>query len=65
MNGGSFTSTAVVRWSGKPLATTFVSGTKLTAQVSASDITAAGTSKVSVFDSATNLSSNVVTFNVN
>ena len=50
VNGSGFVSGAVVQWNGSALATNFVSGTKLTAQVPASLIAAAGTAKVTVVE---------------
>jgi hypothetical protein len=46
--GNSFTQNAVVRWNGQPRATTFVSGTELSAQVLAADIATVGTALVTV-----------------
>jgi YVTN family beta-propeller protein len=50
--GTSFVSGSVVQWNGAALTTTFVSATKLTAAVPASDITKSGTSTVTVFTAA-------------
>jgi hypothetical protein len=47
-NGTGFVSGAAVNWNGIALTTTFVSGTQLTAQVPANDITAAGSVSVTV-----------------
>ncbi len=41
---------SIVRWNGADRATTFVSGTKLTAQISAADIADVGTGVVTVFN---------------
>jgi Domain of unknown function (DUF4082) len=49
VNGTNFVSSSVVHWNGSPLATTFVSGTVLTAVVPAGDIGSAGTANVTVF----------------
>ncbi|MGA8741751.1 MAG: hypothetical protein WB561_11260 [Terracidiphilus sp.] len=46
--GSGFISSSVVDWNGAALATTFVSGTALTAQLSASDVASAGTANVTV-----------------
>jgi FG-GAP-like repeat/FG-GAP repeat len=48
VQGTQFVSGAVVQWNGAVLPTTFVSGTKLTAIVSSSDIAAAQTAAVTV-----------------
>jgi photosystem II stability/assembly factor-like uncharacterized protein len=48
VNGTSFTSTSVVEWNGSDLATTFVSGTELTATVPSTNIATAGTFQVTV-----------------
>lgn len=47
--GSDFSPSSVIRWNGSPLATTFVSGTTLTATVPASLIATAGTPTVTVF----------------
>ena len=48
VNGTGFVSDSVVNWNGAPLATTFVSGSQLTAIVPASDTASAGTAWVTV-----------------
>lgn len=48
INGTQFVTGSVVQWNGKPLATTFVSATQLTAEVPASNIATAGTAAVVV-----------------
>ncbi len=52
VNGTNFVSTSVVRWNGADRTTTFVSATRLTATISASDIAVAGTAQVKVFNPA-------------
>jgi hypothetical protein len=47
-NGSNFTPCSTVMWNGSALATSFVSATKLTASVPASDITATGTVTIAV-----------------
>jgi trimeric autotransporter adhesin len=47
-NGSGFTTGALILWNGTALTTTLVSANQLTAPVPASDLTAAGTVKVSV-----------------
>lgn len=46
--GTHFLPSSVVQWNGSPRATTYVSSTQLTAQVSANDVASAGTFPVSV-----------------
>jgi len=48
VNGTGFVSASVVNWNGAPLTTTFVTGSKLTAIVPASNIATAGTASVTV-----------------
>ena len=48
--GTAFTGTSIVKWNGTALATTLVSSTELIAQVPASDISATGTTSVTVSD---------------
>lgn len=48
VNGASFVSGASVLWNGTGLTTTFVSSTKLTATVPATDVTSPGTASVTV-----------------
>ena len=65
VNGVNFDSSSVVQWNAVNLATTFVSSTQITATVPPSDIAAAGTSQVTVFNSSSNQTSNAATFTVN
>jgi hypothetical protein len=58
--GTIFTSDSVVNWNGSPRATTFVSGTQLTAAITYADTAALGTA--TVFVSNTVASSNSLTF---
>ena len=51
-SGQNFVSGSVVLWNGGSRPTTFVSGTQLTATISASDIAATGTAQVTVFNPA-------------
>ncbi len=62
VNGSGFLSGAVVQWSGSALATSFVNGTQLTAQVPASLIAAPGTATVTVVESG--LTSGSATFTI-
>ena len=62
VNGSGFVSGAVVNWNGTALATTFVSGTHLTASVPVSDIAAPGSASVTVQESGT--ASNALTFTI-
>jgi hypothetical protein len=65
VNGTGFVSDSVVNWNGSPLTTTFVSGSQLTASISASAIATAGTASVTVVNPAPGGgSSNVVFFPV-
>lgn len=65
VNGGNFVSGAVVQWNGTPRPTTFANGTQLSAQISAADIVAAGTEKVTAFNPAPGGgTSNGLTFNI-
>jgi len=50
VNGTNFVPASVVRFSGSDRATTYVSGTQLTASILASDVTSAGTTAISVFN---------------
>ena len=50
--GANFSNASRVRWNGFDRPTTFVSATQLTAAIPASDIAAAGTAQVSVFNPA-------------
>jgi YVTN family beta-propeller protein len=52
VNGVNFVASSVVRWNGSGRPTTFVSSSQLTAQISASDIVAAGMATVTVFNPA-------------
>lgn len=52
VGGLNFETNSVVRWNGADRPTTFLAGTALTAQISASDIAGAGTAAVSVFNPA-------------
>jgi 6-phosphogluconolactonase (cycloisomerase 2 family) len=63
--GTNFVSGAAVRWNGSNRSTTFVSSTRLTAAITASDIATAGTVSVTVFNPAPGGgASNVLTFAV-
>jgi len=50
VNGSNFVSTSVIRWNGVALTTTFVSSTQLTAAVPSTNLSAAGTAPISVFN---------------
>jgi len=52
VNGSNFMATSVVQWNGAARTTTFVSSAQLTAAIPASDIAAAGTASVTVFNPA-------------
>jgi hypothetical protein len=63
VNGADFTSSSTVLFNGNPLATTFVSGTQLSAVVPAGRLSDEGTATVSVFDPLRTLS-NTQTFSI-
>jgi Mn2+/Fe2+ NRAMP family transporter len=69
VNGSGFTSSSVVYWNGATRSTMFATAKQLTAQISASDIAAAGTAQVyvrttgGIYGGGTN--SNTVNFTVN
>jgi hypothetical protein len=52
VNGSKFTRNSVIRWNGADRATTYVSATRLTAQIPAADVTSAGTASITVFTPA-------------
>ena len=52
VDGGGFVNGAIVRWNGADRPTTFGSSTALTASIPASDLAAAGTASVTVFNPA-------------
>jgi hypothetical protein len=52
VNGTSFVPGAVVNWNGSPRATTFVSDSQLTAQITAEDVAAQGVASVTVVNPA-------------
>ena len=64
IHGTGFTANSVVNWNGSPRATTFVSSTKLTATILASDFASAGTAAVTVTNPSV-AQSNIVWFPVN
>jgi YVTN family beta-propeller protein len=65
VNGQNFVASSVVRWNGNDRPTTFQSSSQLTARISTSDISAAGTAAVTVFNPAPGGgSSNTATFTV-
>jgi hypothetical protein len=53
VSGSEFLSGDTVEWNGVPLATEYVSSSKLTAKVSAADVATAGSAAVTVVDTAT------------
>ncbi len=62
VNGTGFVASSTVYWNGSALATTYVSGSQVTAQVPASNIAAAGTATIKVLnpEATTNATSNLV-----
>ena len=65
VNGSNLISTSTVQWNGQSRSTTFLSNTKLQAQIPLDDITVAGTDAVTVFNPAPGGgTSNSASFNV-
>lgn len=65
VNGTGFIPASIVRWKGGDRATTFVSATQLTAQITAADVSAAGPAAITVFNPTPGGgTSNSVNFNV-
>ncbi len=50
VSGHSFTPSSVVRWNGSPRSTTFISTSRLSASITASDVSALGQFPVTVYD---------------
>jgi hypothetical protein len=66
VNGTGFVSASVVNWNGAARTTTFVSGTQLQAAIRRTDVAAAGTATVTVFNPTPGGgTSNAATFTVN
>ncbi len=65
VTGTNFAANSVLRWNGENRATTVVSVTELTAQITAADIANVGTAKLTVFSPAANAASNEFTFTIN
>src|SRR2546423_3461591 len=63
-DGSNFVSGATVQWNGAARTTTFVSATRLTASIPASDIATAGSAMVTVRNPATQVP-NALTFTIN
>src|SRR5262249_14554852 len=65
VNGTGFVPGAVVNWNGSPRATTFVSGTQVTAQIPAADVATQGAANVTVVNPAPGGgASNALTFTI-
>jgi hypothetical protein len=64
VNGTGFVAGSVVNWKGSPRATQFVSGSQLTATISASDIATASTALVTVVNPSPGGASNAVFFQI-
>ena len=64
VDGSGFVSGATVKWSGTAKTTTYVSATRLTASISASDIATAGTAQI-VASNPGSGDSNALTFTIN
>jgi hypothetical protein len=54
VNGSNFVRNSVVLWNGHPVVTTYITSNQLLAEIPASDIVAAGTSLVFVFNPPNN-----------
>jgi len=66
VSGSGFTTSSVVRWNGQDRATTYFSGTQLTAAIPATDVGSPGTAAVTVFNPPpTGGTSNPITFTIN
>ena len=66
VNGSNFISGSVINWNGTALATTYVSATQLTATVSASLVSTAGTANITVFNTSPGGgTSNIGVFTIN
>jgi hypothetical protein len=66
VNGSSFVNGSVVQWNGSARTTTYVSGSQLTAAITASDISQGGTAQVTVVNAAPGGgTSNALTFTIN
>jgi len=66
VNGSNFVQSSVVNWNGSPRSTTYVSATKVTAQITAQDIAKAGKAKVTVTNPKPGGgNSNSLTFTIN
>lgn len=64
VTGSGFAATSTVNWNGAPRATTLVSAAQLQAQILASDVQAPGDAAVSVTDSSSGQSSNLLFFHI-
>jgi hypothetical protein len=62
VNGTNYVSNSVVRWNASNRTTTYVSSTRLTATIPASDIATAGSASVTVFNPTSGLTSSAATF---
>src|SRR5438552_3519687 len=64
VNGTNFVAGSTVQWNGAARATTFVSGTQLTAAIGAADVAAAGSATVTVMNPSGGGTSNGLTFTI-
>ena len=65
VDGSNFVTGSTVQWNGIPRPTTFVSSTRLTAQIPAGDVAVAGTASLTVANPApTGATSNALTFTI-
>jgi uncharacterized protein (TIGR03437 family) len=66
VNGSNFSGSSVVRWNGQDRATTFISATQLSAQLTVADLASPGTASVTVFTPEPGGGlSNAATFTIN
>ncbi len=66
VNGTNFVNgESVVRWNGANRTTTFVSATQLTAAITGTDVTTAGTANVTVFNTCNSTTTSAQTFTIN
>src|SRR5205814_4248108 len=64
VNGMNFASNAQVQWNGNPRVTTFVSGSQLTAQITAADIQNQGSASITVANPTAGTVSNALLFTI-
>ena len=65
ITGTGFTTSSVVELNGTPIATTFQSATAITATIPAADLASASTLSLTIYDSVSKLTSNVIPIPIN